>query len=120
MQKGKESTEYSWQNEAKEYFKYGKYAQVWFEYMEWLIILGSLEFLATKTTNRYLGIVNFISWFFLYNFIQQNLWTIKYQMILPKFIKGRAREWIAYITGALLVSASYIFVRNVVEELSQL
>jgi len=120
VQKIKDTSEYSWQTEAKEYFKYGKYAKVWFEYMEWLLILGSLEFITTKTTNRYLGLVNFISWFFLYNFIQQNLWTLKYQNLLPKFIRGKVRQLLTYVTAALAVSMSYILVSDVIKELSKL
>ncbi len=120
MQKVNNSSEYTWQTEAKEYFKYGKYAKMWFEYMEWLFILGSLEFLTTKTTNQYLNIVNFISWFFLYNFIQQNLWALKYQSLLPKFIRGRIRQLLTYVSATLVVAMSYIFVGDVVKELSNL
>ena len=70
-------TESEWQTSIDKFWKY--VTPLWFEILEWVLILGVISYLANQTRNMTLRIVSSISYVFIFFYIQSLFYTIDFK-----------------------------------------
>lgn len=111
-----DKSSYYWQKEAETYFNYTPHPKQWFEFVGWITVFSTLDFLSQKTESIYIKILYWFSFLVFYNYINKTIWTKRFQDYLPKSISGRIRIVITYSISAIAVAIVYSLGGKIVED----
>jgi hypothetical protein len=85
----------------------------WFDFIEWLFLLGAMSYLVEKTNSVYIKIIYAISYVFLSIYVFRYFLSIDY--ILFPFIKSvKIQLLISVILGGLLGYASHLLIQKII------
>jgi hypothetical protein len=95
------------------------FTPTWFEWVQWLLVLGALGYVAHLTHSRLIGILNGMSYWFLWFYFQSYFFRIEF-IGIPFLSKreGLRRTVSLCISGALALGA-WLLVYKVVPELAK-
>ncbi len=83
-----------------------KATPVWFEWLEWIIIIGAIQVIADKTQDGFVQLINGISYFFLMFYFMGVFYNIEFHGI--PFIKSEGRRrFVSTILSILLSGGTY-------------
>lgn len=103
-------TETQWQSSVDEFWL--KVTPLWFDWLQWILVLGAISFLAKQTENRILIFVSGISRFALFFYLQSLFYSIEFkgfpiksrrwQRIISLVISGVLSYGIWYLLSSLI------------------
>lgn len=108
---------FEWQKDAEDHFVGAPAPEKWFKYMEYLLILGTLNFFAKLTESRVLKVLSFISLMAVWNAIGKSLFTFPFQKYLPFNIDEKKTKIIVYIIVLIVNSFTYLIIEQAVSEI---
>lgn len=109
MEQVEKKTEAEWQKTIDDFWL--GFTPLWFDFLQWLLVIGAIGFASSITSNIYLRSINIFSYFALFSYLQSTFFTkIKISKIIALKNKDRLRDL------SLLISAliTYFFWRFVV------
>jgi len=94
-----------------------KFTPRWFEYLQWILILGTLHYLATELKIQQAVILLLVSLFALSLYFQGYFYNIQLEGIT--FIKNKkAKKLISLALGFILTVFAYLFIHTTVVQIS--
>lgn len=109
-----EKTETEWQKVLERFWK--KATPRWFEWLEWVLILGVLTFAAEQTGSLILSIVSGFSFVALFFYLQGVFYSFELYG-LPWVKAERTRRALSLIASGLLSYALWLFLIRLVAEI---
>lgn len=107
-------TEAEWAEANDRFFL--KATPVWFEWLEWIIIIGAIQVIADKTQDRFVQLIGNISYFFLMFYFLAFFYRIEFHGI-PWIKSERRRQLVSTILSMLLCSGVYYLLLHLVSQL---
>jgi len=94
-----------------------KFVPKWFDFLNWIVLLGIFHFLAEYTKNWTLKVIYAVSMIGLWMYVQSHLFNIHFEGI--PFIKSERTEWlISLIIAAVVPLVVFILLSNIVPQIS--
>jgi len=112
---GAKKTEYEWQ-QAMDGF-YLKFIPKWFDFLNWIVLLGIFHFLAEYTQDWKLKIIYAISMIGLWVFLQSYFFNIHLEG-LPFMKKESAKRLFSIIIGGMISTGVFILLNNIIPQIS--
>ncbi|MDD5735080.1 MAG: hypothetical protein PHQ39_06370 [Methanothrix soehngenii] len=94
-----------------------KATPVWFEWLEWIIIIGAIQVIADKTQDRYVQFIRIISHFFLMFYFLAFFYHIEFHGI-PWIKSEKIRGLVSIILSMLLGVGVYYLLLHLVTQLT--
>ena len=88
----------------------------WFEWLGWVLILGTFTFLAEETQNKTLKIVSIVSYFGVFFYLQSFFYTVNIYGF-PHIKSEKAERFLSLIISAILSLALWFLLSNLVTEI---
>ena len=107
-------TEAEWAEANDRFFL--KATPVWFEWLEWIIIIGAIQVIADKTQDRYVQLIGVISYVFLFFYFLAFFYRIEFHgipLIKSEIIRG-------IVSSVLSVSIGMIVYHLLIDLIGQL
>lgn len=108
-------TEAEWAEANDRFFL--KATPVWFEWLEWIIIIGAIQVIADKTQDRYVQLIGSISYFFLMFYFFAFFYRIEFHGI-PWIKSERRRQFVSTVLSILLGSSVYYLLFHLISQLT--
>lgn len=112
---GAQKTEHEWQ-QAMDRF-YLKYIPKWFDFLNWIVLLGIFHFLAEYTQDWKLKLIYTISIIGLWMFLQSYFFNIHLEG-LPLMKNDRAKRLFSLIIGGIISTGVIILLNNIIPKIS--
>lgn len=112
---GAEKTEYEWQEAADNF--YLTYVPKWFNFLEWVVLLGVFHFLAWQLNNWVLKTIYAVSLFGFWFFLQSYFFNIHIEGV-PLIKSERAKRLFSLIMGGIISTGVFILTDNIVSQIS--
>ena len=107
-------TEAQWSEAYDRFFLHA--TPVWFKWLEWMIIIGAIQVIADKTQDRFVQLINIISYFFLMFYFVGVFYNIEFHGI--PFIKSEGRrQLVSAILSILLSTGTYYLLIHLASQL---
>jgi len=99
---------------------YNKLAPLWFEILNWVIIIGIFHYLADITKNVVLIIITAISYFAFWKYCESHLLNIYWEGIpFTKNIRSKRKIWgISIIIGGATSLGIFFLLQFIIKEIS--
>jgi hypothetical protein len=107
-------TEADWQKTLDIFWT--KATPQWFQWLEWILILGAIAFLTEKTQNITLDIVSGISYIALFFYLQSFFFSLEFHGF-PLLRSERAKRLVSLIVSGLLSLTLWLLLTNLVSEI---
>jgi hypothetical protein len=99
-------TEAQWQNTIDEFWK--KLTPLWFDWLQWILVLGVIGFLAEQTRNIILLITYAFSYIALFFYLQGFFFSIEFKGFLRTKSKRVQRIASIVLSGILLIGVWFL------------
>lgn len=108
-------TEAEWQKALDDFWM--KATPKWFEWLGWIIILGAFTFLNKTQENLIIKVITGISYIALFFYLQSFFFSFEFHG-LPFVKSEKVRRIISLILSVLLSYGAWLFLREVVSQIS--
>ena len=109
-------TEYEWQQTIDKFSL--KFVPKWFDFLNWIVLLGIFNFLAEYTHDWKLKIIYLISVAGLLMFLQSYFFNIRFDG-LPFIKSERAKRSISIIIGGIISTGVFILLSKIIPLISE-
>lgn len=107
-------TEAGWQKSVDEFWKV--VTPLWFDWLEWVIILGVFTLVAQETGNLLVRIVTSVSYFAMFFYLQSLFFSIEF-VGFPRVRSNRLRRILSLVTSGVLALSTYLLLTTLVGQL---
>lgn len=111
---GSKKTEAEWQKTVDDFCK--KATPLWFQWLEWLLILGVVTYLAEQSESALLKAVSGLSYWMLFLYLQALFFSLEFYGF-PWTKSERARRIVSLVLSALLCLAFWWIFAHLVSEI---
>ena len=107
-------TEAEWQKALDDFWM--KATPQWFEWLEWLLILGAIHFLAEQTQSVILRLVSATSYAALFFYLQSFFFSLEFHGF-PLIKSERVRRLMSLVLSAILAMALWLLFTRLVSQI---
>lgn len=112
---GSRKTELEWQKSIDKF--YLTYIPKWFEFLNWIILLGIFNFLSSLTKDWRLNLIYIVSNLSLFFYLQSYFYNIHIEG-LPFIQKAKSKRIISVIISGLISLGTYYFIASIIPKIS--
>ncbi len=109
-----EKTEAQWQNTIDNFWK--KATPQWFEWLEWVLVLGVITFLASQMQSLVLRIVSAISYVALFFYLQSVFFSLEFYGF-PRLRSERKQRLLSLILSGIISLSLWFLLINLVSQI---
>ena len=107
-------TEKEWQNSWDQFWI--AITPLWFDWLQWILVLGVLGYIAKQTQNLFLAIIYVFSYMAFYSYLQGIFYSLEFQG-LPFVKTKRAQRIMSLLLSGIMAIAVWFLISNVISEL---
>jgi uncharacterized membrane protein (DUF373 family) len=113
---GVKKNEYGWQKAVDNFWL--AVTPKWFEFLNWIVLLGLFHFLSDYTKDWKIKIVYLVSNIALYFFLQSFFFNLHFEGI--PFLKNKtAKRLFSLIIGAIISLGVFFFIQNIIPKIAE-
>jgi uncharacterized membrane-anchored protein len=107
-------TEVGWQQTVDDFWK--EATPTWFEWLEWILVLGAITFLAKETQGTILEIISAVSYIALFFYLQSFFFSFEFHGF-PLIRSERVRRFVSLTASAILSIALWLLLTSMVSDI---